>query len=111
MTSAWRNSGKEVMSVPVLAMSTANRLWRLNPLAAQMTMRSHVNCQILRHDFLSETTVTWSVCLLRTNILAFIPLFFKASISRLAAMAAPPIRSAVLMISTLMACRSNFLQS
>ena len=31
---------------------------RLKPLAAQMTIRSQVNCQILRHDFLRATTVT-----------------------------------------------------
>ena len=46
--------------------------------------------------------IIWSVCLSRTSIFAFIPLFFKASMRRLAAMAAPPIRSDVLMISTLM---------
>lgn len=41
------------------------------------------------------------VCLSRTNILALIPLFFNDSIKRLAATAAPPKRSEVLIIKTL----------
>ena len=82
-------------------MSTAKRLCFLKRLAIHITMRSHTNCQICRHDFFSATTVTWSVCLSRTSILALMPLFFKASIRRLAAIAAPPVRSDVFMISTL----------
>ena len=102
ITSAWLNSGSAEMFVPVLAMSTAKRLCFLNRFAFQMTMRSQMNCHTFHHDFFSCTTLIWSVCLSRTSILAFIPLFFRASIRRWAAMAAPPIRSDVLMISTLM---------
>jgi hypothetical protein len=50
----------------------------------------------------NPTTVSASVCLSRTSILAFTPLLFNASISLLAATAAPPVRSLVLTISTLM---------
>ena len=53
-------------------------------------------------DAFSPTTLIWSVCLSRTNIFALMPLFLSDSISRPAATAAPPIRSEVLMISTLM---------
>ena len=63
----------------------------------------HRKCQMCRHDFFRATTVTRFVCLSRTSILALMPLFFKASASRLAAMAAPPMRSEVLMINTLIA--------
>ena len=102
MTSAWVNSGNAVILVPVFAMSTANKLCFLKWLACQITTRSQMNCHTFHHDFFSSTTLIWSVCLSRTSIFVFIPLFFKASMRRLAAMAAPPIRSDVLMISTLM---------
>lgn len=102
MTSACWNSGSEVMSVPVLAISTAKRSFFLKRLAFQMTMRSHMNFHTCSQLRFSPTTLIWSVCLSRTNIFALMPLFFSDSIRRPAATAAPPIRSEVLMISTLM---------
>ena len=102
MMSACLNSGKVVMSVPVLAMSTMKRLCFLNWLAFQMTIRSHTNCQIFHKDLFSPTTVILEVCLSRTSILACMPLFRRASIKRLAAMAAPPVLSDVFIINTLM---------
>ena len=101
MTSACWNSGSEVMSVPVLAMSTAKILSFLKWFAFQMTIRSQTNFHTMRQLWFSETTVIWSVCLSRTRSLAFIPLFLSDSMRRLAAMAAPPIRSDVLINSTL----------
>ena len=102
ITSAWRNSGSEVMSVPVLAMSTSNRWYRRKRLALQITIRSHMNFHTCNQLLFKRTTLIWSVCLSRTSILALIPLFFSDSINRLAAMAAPPIRSDVFIIRTLM---------
>ena len=64
-----------------------------------------MNCQIFHSDLLSPTTAMLSVCLSRTNILAWMPLLRKASINRLAAIAAPPILSDVFIISTLMLCK------
>ena len=89
------------MSVPVLAMSMAKILSRLKWLAFHMTIRSHTNFHIIRQLWFNETTVIRSVCLSRTRSLALIPLFLSDSISLLAATAAPPIRSDVLINSTL----------
>ena len=65
-----------------------------------------MNCQIFHNDLFKPMTVICEVCLSRTNILAWMPLLRRASIKRLAAMAAPPILSDVFMISTLMPCKS-----
>lgn len=94
--------GKRSDVVPVLAISTAKRSFFLKRLAFQMTMRSHMNFHTCSQLPFSPTTLIWSVCLSRTNIFALMPLFLSDSISRPAATAAPPIRSEVLMISTLM---------
>lgn len=102
MTSACWNSGSEVMSVPVLAMSTAKMFFLLKRLALQMTMRSQTNFHTMRQLWSSDTTEIWSVCLSRTSSLALMPWFLSDSIRRLAAMAAPPMRSDVLISSTLM---------
>ena len=91
-----------VMSVPAFAMSTAKRLFFLKRLAFQMTMRSHTNFHTSFQLRRRATTVICSVCLSRTSSLALMPLFFRASIKRLAATAAPPIRSDVLISRTLM---------
>ena len=109
MTSASLNSGNAVMSVPVLAKSTWNRLCFLNRLAFQMQTRSHTNLAFSRGDWGRLATVIWSVRLSRTSILAFTPLFFRASMRRLAAMAAPPMFSDVLIMSTLI--RFSFVSS
>lgn len=100
MSACW-NSGSVVMSVPVLAMSTAKMLSLLKRLAFHMTIRSHTNFHTIRQLWLNETTVIRSVCLSRTRSLALMPLFLSDSMSRLAATAAPPIRSDVLINSTL----------
>ena len=100
MTSASLNSGKLVISVPLLAMSTSNKCLRLSQRCTQMTNRSHKKCHFWRHDGGNEQTVSWSVSLSRTSILAFTPLFFSASINLLAATAAPPVFSLVFTIST-----------
>ena len=89
------------MSVPVLAISTAKRLFFLKWLAFQITIRSHTNFHTIRQLCFNSTTVICSVCLSRTSILALMPLFFRASIRRLAAMAGPPIFSVVFMSSIL----------
>ena len=64
------NSGSEVMSVPVLAMSTAKMFFLLKRLALQMTMRSQTNFHTMRQLWSSDTTEIWSVCLSRTSSLA-----------------------------------------
>ena len=56
----------------------------------------------MRQLWSSDTTEIWSVCLSRTSSLALMPWFLSDSIRRLAAMAAPPMRSDVLISSTLM---------
>ena len=96
--SAWRNTSIRVMSVPALAISTWNRLRLLSPLASQMTPRSHRKLARSLHDGSILVTLGESVLRSRTSIVASTPLWFKACNRRLAAMAAPPVRSAVLTI-------------
>ena len=72
----------------------------LKRFATKMQPRSHTNFNGNSHDEGMAETVIWSVCLSRTSIFAFTPFFFSASIRRFAAIAAPPTRSDVLMIST-----------
>ena len=91
------------MSAPALAMSMAKRFCRERWRRRYMTSRSHRKRQRCSHRCGSSATVTWSVALCATSILAFTPLFFRASIRRLAATAAPPSFSLVFTISILIA--------
>ena len=101
ITSASLNSGNFVMSEPALAISTSKRCWREKCKRQKITSRSHKNCQRRRGDWGNGMTVSDSVSLSRTSIFAFAPLLFSAFIRRLAATAAPPVRSLVLTISIL----------
>ena len=65
-----------------------------------MHQRSHRKCHFDLSPPPTSATVRLSVSLSRTIILAFTPLLFSASIRRLAATAAPPVRSLVFTIST-----------
>ena len=101
MTSASWNSRSRVISVPVLAMSISKRCLRLKWSLQKITNRSQRKCHLCHTDSGRPTTVSESVSLSRTSIFALTPLLLSAFIRRLAATAAPPVRSLVLTISTL----------
>ena len=82
-------------------METEKRFFRLNPFFIQIMNRSHRKFHFCFHEEGRGTVVMLSVCLSRTNIFAFTPLLFNASVNRWAATAAPPPRSDVLTMSTL----------
>ena len=100
--SASRKAGSLVTLKPVLAMETVKRFFRLKRLFVQITSLSqrkvHFFCQSL------PTGITCSdwLSLCRTSIFTSVPAVWSDSIRRLAAMAAPPVFSDVLIISTLM---------
>ena len=97
--SASLNSRSFVMSVPALAISISNRCCLLKCRWQNTTSRSQRKCQRFIGDLGSSATVSVSVPFSRTSIFAFTPLFIRAFISRLAATAAPPVRSLVFTIS------------
>ena len=100
MTSAWRNSGWRVMSVPVLAMSTYQSMRRLRRLCIQMTSRSQINFSRKTGDWGRAVTPSCGAAQSRTSMRASVPLARKASIRRSAAIAAPPPEALVFTIST-----------
>ena len=99
MISASLNSGRRVISVPMLAMSIWKRFFRRKCRRQNTVQRSQRKFHCFRNDCGSPTTVMSSLCLSRTSIFAFSPLLFSASFNRLAASAAPPVISLVLTIS------------
>ena len=99
MSASW-NSGSRVMSKPVLAVDTLNRFLRWNRLHIHICSRSYRKYHSAAMWWFMPMTVSESVSLSRTNILAFTPLFIRAFIRRLAATAAPPVCSLVFTIST-----------
>lgn len=100
MTSASLNSRNLVMSLPMQAVSISHRCRFEKCSRQKMHHRSHRKRQRSNGDRGRPTTVMSCVSLSLTSILAFTPLLFKASTNRLAATAAPPIRSLVFTIST-----------
>ena len=90
------------MSEPVLARSISKRCLREKCRRQKITNRSQRKCQWSIGDLGSPTMVRVSLSLSRTNIFAFTPLLLSAFIKRLASTAAPPVRSLVLTIRTLM---------
>lgn len=95
-------TGSRVTSNPVLAMDTLKRFFRLKRLFAQIMRRSQINVNFLCQDLPTVCTLSEWLVLCSTNIPVSIPAPLSDSIRRFAAIAAPPIRSEVLMISTLM---------
>lgn len=78
------------------------RFFRLKRLFAQIMRRSQINVNFLCQDLPTVCTLSEWLVLCSTNIPVSIPASLSDSIRRFAAIAAPPIRSEVLMISTLM---------
>ena len=104
MSASW-NSRMLVMSVPALAISISNRCCLLKCRWQNTTSRSHKKCQRFIGDLGRGTTVRVSLSFSRTSILAFTPLLLRAFIRRLAATAAPPVRSLVFTINTFMGAK------
>ena len=100
MTSASLNSRNLVMSLPMQAVSISHRCRFEKCSRQKMHHRSHRKRQRSNGDQGRPTTVMSCVSLSLTSILAFTPLLFRAFTNRLAATAAPPIRSLVFTIST-----------
>ncbi len=103
-TSASRNSGNLVMSLPKRAVSTANSPSREKPLRQNMSKRSNANFTFRHSVGLRFTTSVRSAGKLRSrhSKVASTPALRKALSRRRAAMAAPPVWSEVLMRSTFM---------
>ena len=99
MTSASRNSFIRVMSVPVFAMSTSKSRFFEKCMRTKMQKRSHRKFHCCFQVVFSPMTVRQFVVFSLTSMRAFSPLLFSASISRLAATAAPPVCSLVFTIS------------
>ena len=82
ITSACLNSGSSVMSVPEWPKSMEYMRLRRKCVCNMIEAFSHSLLRWLLRLCSLSTVVTCSVLLLRTSILALMPLFFKASVRR-----------------------------